>query len=1084
MNQNLIATVFRSLIYHKRDSVPQAIIVALLAAVITGSLFSGDSVRESLRRAVSEKLGKTDRMISSGMRFFDPSLSKRLTASTGVESIAILETDGFSQKFGAGATALDTKIYGITDEFFTFYGSDPVKIEPGTVAINSKLADKLGIVPGNDIIIHFRETDPIPENAPFAPSGDNSSSIVLRVSKILKAGNGGNFSLGTSQVIPMNIFLNPVDVKEKNSKRLRANRLLIQNNTEYKDSSFLDILARELEPEDIGLSIRKSKKTGEDEIISDRIFIDSATVNEIKRIIPEGSPVITYLANSLRHSDFSTPYSFVTTLPVSLSGKLNSDGIAINKWVAEDIHARINDTVEMKWFSPDVSKHLEEKSRKFIVNAIVDNDSKYSDPSLMPDFPGISGSTTCAGWDAGVPILLDRIRTKDEEYWNRYRGTPKAFISYKTGKAIWGNNFGPATAIRFPVSMDSASIKIKLTGSINPEKTGFTYTDLRKTSINAANEGVNFSMLFLCLSFFIIISCIVLLSMVLKMYFNSRKAQINTFYALGFKNRLIRKLLFFEAALISVAGAFAGIFFGYLVNILIIKGLNSVWYGAVQMNTISPVFDITPLVSGFLITLLASFILLFFTLKRYLRRATGRNADKFRLHSSKVDLFLLIFLSGSAIGAFVISILSEKPSIILAFASGTLLFISMILVLRYYYTSNRGKAADSGAKYYRMFYAFNSSQAIAPALFVAAGIFALVVTGANRQVLNGKMLLPSGGTGGYLIWAESALPVKTDLNTPVGRKEFGFDDPELKEIRFVQAGRVSGDDASCLNINHVLTPPLLGIDPSEFISRGSFSFASRLKQQGDDVPWKQLNIETGANIIYGIADQTVLEWSLKLKTGDTLKYRSENGQILNIIICAGLRSSVFQGYLLIGEKSLKKYFPSVPGNSVFLAEGKQEFAAVYRDAINERLSGYGISAEPAGEKLASFFTVTNTYIEVFMVLGILGLILGSAGFGLVLVRNLNERKREFAIMAAMGYSAGVIRKYLMKDQIVILSWGVITGVVSAITATSASIRSGGEMPITQTVIMLSLILAAGIIALLFTVRQVRDQVLVNQLRRE
>ena len=76
----------------------------------------------------------------------------------------------------------------------------------------------------------------------------------------------------------------------------------------------------------------------------------------------------------------------------------------------------------------------------------------WGDSLLMPDFPGISGSESCSEWDAGVPVKLNEIRQKDEEYWNKFRGTPKAFINYDKGIELWGNNFGPATAIRFPAA--------------------------------------------------------------------------------------------------------------------------------------------------------------------------------------------------------------------------------------------------------------------------------------------------------------------------------------------------------------------------------------------------------------------------------------------------------------------------------------------------------------------------------------------------------------------------------------------------------------------------------------------------------
>ena len=96
-------------------------------------------------------------------------------------------------------------------------------------------------------------------------------------------------------------------------------------------------------------------------------------------------------------------------------------------------------------------------------------------------------------------------------------------------------------------------------------------------------------------------------------------------------------------------------------------------------------------------------------------------------------------------------------------------------------------------------------------------------------------------------------------------------------------------------------------------------------------PWQFLNLPPVKNTIYGIADQTVLEWGLKIKPGDTLIMRSESGQKLNIIIAAGLKSSVFQGYVIIGMDNFRKYFPSVTGSSVLLVDGnKKIYRSVYR----------------------------------------------------------------------------------------------------------------------------------------------------------
>lgn len=1078
----------KSLLFYRKTSVNQIIIILLLAAVITGSLFTGFSVRNSLKQKANEKLGNTDVLISSGLRFFDSSLARRIAGRLDETAAAILETDGYIQNFITGATALNSKIYGISNDFFPFHGVDSITIDSGTVAINEHLAQQLKISQGDEIILNFRDLDPLPANAPFAPSRDKDGQKVMKVSKILRPEQSGNFSLGFNQIVPMNVFADIRDLKSDTGKVTVTNRLLIHNTHNYHDSLFFRLLSEILTINDIGLTIRTSAKTGEPELISDRIFIDSAIVSNVLRLVPPARPLITYLANSIGHYGRTTPYSFVTAIsPSDLEIKV--DEIVISDWLAKDIGATAGDTLKLTWFDPGTGKLLEEKSGDFLVAGVLDQKSRLSDPSLMPDFPGISGSTTCSGWDAGVPILLDKIRDKDEDYWNQFRGTPKAFLSYTTGLKLWGNNFGPATAIRFPDSMNPDQINKILTGSIDPAITGFTVSDIRNESKDAATSGVDFSSLFLGLGIFIILACIILLSFAVSIFFDSRKEQVKTYHALGFKNSFIRKVFFLETLFQSFTGAIPGVFMGFFINVQIINALNSVWRGAVQTDTLAPQFGILPLVSGFVITIVISCVILLIKIRSFLKDLKNPVTGELHLQRERRNfIFLLLSLLAASV-LLVSSFILKNSSTILSFIAGSIFFVTIILAIRQFYIRPVQVAENDSNKrlknlYSRKFYAFYPSQVITPVIFIAAGIFAVMITGANRQVLNKKMLLPSGGTGGYLLWAETAVPVNANLNLTAGRFEFGLDEPELKDLKFVQAGKLNGDDASCLNLNHVTSPPLLGVDPQEFITKGSFSFAAVIKSEKDKNPWSLLVENPGPGEIYGIADQTVLQWGLKLKTGDTLKYRAENGQPLNIIISGGLKSSVFQGHLIISEKNLKKFYPSVSGSSVFLINGKPELSDYYRDILSERLSGYGASVETTGEKLASFFEVTNTYLDVFTILGAFGMVLGIAGMGFILIRNYNQRKNEFALMMATGYSLKKIRRLLLEDQIIILLCGVLTGCLSGLISTLPTLLNGSEIPWRIIIFMVISVTGVGLTALLLSVRMIKTRSLVIQLRKE
>ena len=1088
MKPVLMNLVFKSLLFYRRSSVYQAIIVAILAAIITGSLLTGYSVRQSLRSSADQHLGKTDVLISSGLRYFDASLAKRMSQNTFEKCVPVLEISGYCQNFTSGVTALNTKIYGLTSGFFSFQGNDSVLVSPGCVAINQKLAQHLGINIGDEIIVHFREVSPIPANAPFAKAETSNGVKVMKVSHIQKPDQSGNFSLGISQIVPMNVFVNLSDLTPDQQPDLKVNRLLVGNHKNIPPESFRNILKQSISLADIGLSLRHIDKTGGYEIISDRIFIDQEIINEIGNVLPSARPAVTYLANSIRKQSKMTPYSFVAALPSSIySGISSGNNIIINRWLADDLGAFVHDTLNMSWYAPLGNGNLEEKNNNFIVNRIVETAGIWGDPSLMPEFPGIAGRSSCSDWDAGVQINMKLIRKKDETYWNNFKGTPKAFLEYDKGKELWGSNFGPATSIRFPEYLSKNEIENKLKGSFDPERAGFSICNIRAEAIKAAREGVDFSTLFLSLGFFIILSCMILLALSVSVFFDSRKDHVVTFFSLGFTDRWIGKLLFSETFVIALTGAIPGVFAGSFINWLIIKALNSVWSGAVQTNTLSAHFAVYPLFVGFIVTIFICGILLNIKARQFLKSLRKPETGLYTGHSIRRNFYFMLIFFVISVLLLVFSFIFNELSIALSFVSGISVFFTLILFIRLFFIGGFSKRLNESAgqnTISRLYHSFNPSHAVTPIIFIAAGVFAVFITGVNRLDISGKMKDPSGGTGGFLLWCESAVPVKQDLNGPPGRKEFGLDDENIKGISFVQAKRSSGDDASCLNLNHVSAPPLLGLDPTLFITKGSFTFASVMKTLEKENLWKVIEKPPVNNTIYGIADQTVLEWGLKVSPGDTLILRSESGRPLNIIIAGGLKSSVFQGFVIIGSENFDRFYTSVPGSSVFLISGNPESTDTYQNILKERFSNYGFSVIPASERLASFSEVSNTYLSVFTILGAFGMVLGVAGLGFILLRNYNHRKKEFAIMIATGYSLNSLRKMIIYDQAKILAAGLLTGVLSAVIATIPSLKSGSEIPWAFLLIMYSLVFLAGFAALLISVRAIKNDSLIVSLRKE
>jgi ABC-type antimicrobial peptide transport system permease subunit len=317
---------------------------------------------------------------------------------------------------------------------------------------------------------------------------------------------------------------------------------------------------------------------------------------------------------------------------------------------------------------------------------------------------------------------------------------------------------------------------------------------------------------------------------------------------------------------------------------------------------------------------------------------------------------------------------------------------------------------------------------------LALGTFIVMITGANHKTFYGAETNPASGTGGFLLWGETMLPIQDDLNSAYGGSKFGLRDEKILEpVRYIQFSQVSGDDASCLNLNQVSTPGILGVPASLFDRQKAFSFISTDPSADKDHPWKTLTTRLGPNTVPGFADQTVITWGLRKSVGDTLVYRDESGGLLYIKLMGGLDNSIFQGHLLVSDSLLRIFFPSAGASRQMLVDAPPAM----RDTITQRLESLmrdqGLSLTPASARLAAFNAVENTYLTVFMMLGGLGMLIGTVGLGIVLLRNIRQRRQELALYLALGFRPDFIHRCILAEHLVILLSALILGIISSLT---------------------------------------------------
>ena len=283
------------------------------------------------------------------------------------------------------------------------------------------------------------------------------------------------------------------------------------------------------------------------------------------------------------------------------------------------------------------------------------------------------------------------------------------------------------------------------------------------------------------------------------------------------------------------------------------------------------------------------------------------------------------------------------------------------------------------------------------------------------------------------------MPVPYNLNTPAGRQNLNTSDSvELDSVHFIQLHTLDGDDASCLNLNQVTRPRILGINTHAFDQRGAFSFVKLVKSSQH--PWLELDQTTDTLVFPAFADQTVIQYGLKKSVDDTLMYVNEMGKIVRLRLVGSLDNSVFQGNILVSDSVFVKLFPSA-GSKVMLVDAPKTKAARVAEILEASFADYGIVVTPTSARLATFHSVENTYLTVFMVLGGLGIMLGIFGMGIIIYRNMLERRHEMALLLSLGFRQKQVFRLALTENVLLLCIGILCGTLSATIAVLPSFTS-------------------------------------------
>jgi len=398
----------------------------------------------------------------------------------------------------------------------------------------------------------------------------------------------------------------------------------------------------------------------------------------------------------------------------------------------------------------------------------------------------------------------------------------------------------------------------------------------------------------------------------------------------------------------------------------------------------------------------------------------------------------------------------------------------------------------------------SASRSLLTVSLLSLATFLLVAVESFRKKPGADFALPSGGSGGFPLIAEAAVPVFQPFD-----REPGYGDllASLQDAyggastnpRFVKAKadlaalKLSampfrlrgGDDASCLNLYQAGQPRVVGV-PDELISMNRFGFAGTEAETPEERanPWLLLAKPRDDGSIPVFVEQNTAMWMLKTSVGGVIPMPDENGREVKLRIVGTFQDSIFQSELLMSDANFRKLYPREEGYRLFLVDAPADQLDRAAELLETGLQSNGLVVSRTADKVATYQAVIGAYLSTFQLLGGLGLLLGVCGLGVVILRGVWERRAELAVLRSVGYRPGTLVRLVLVENLLLLVAGLGIGLVAAVISVLPNLELGGQFDAPRLLALLGGVFVVGLVVAVWATRSAANAPLIPALRKE
>jgi len=1015
----------------------------IVSATIAGALGVGDSLARGLLDVARARLGRIDSAVL-GEDVFRVALADELAhaiassaATRGVTPVPAMVLEIIVERPAAGdrrSGQMRATLLACDDPAALGFAPGPPSLPDDKVALNRSLADVLGVAAGDAVVLRMAVRSEVPADSPLGRRRGESTSRRVRVAAVLPEGGIGDFAVRPTQVTSGLVLTRLGVAQALLGQEGVANAIFCVGGDRVADGDAIDRVVREcLRPRlaDYGLSFGLPAGVADPaamRLTSRRLLLDREVDRAAETVLGPlgGRPTLVFLATAIAPvaGGGSIPYSTVagidtTSLPVGdlidADGRplsLPRDGdIVIDQWIADDLAAQgspvgVGDELVMTVFEPEtVHGRVVEQTLTLRISGVAAMRGAAVAGDLVPDVEGVTDEESIADWDPPFPFDRSRVRStpphdEDERYWREHRAAPKAFVSLSTARRIAGSRFGETTAWHVPADSTAAADAAReaLADAIDPVRLGIRVVPLAREAAAAARGSTPFGLLFLALSMFIVAAGLILEWLLFHLLVAAHRRDLGILAAVGWPARRLGRLLVLVSALAVAAGAGIGLFVAPLWSQTLVAGLGWAWNASVAVGS---------------------------------RHVFGAASPRLQA------------MWPGAVGAAAVSLVAvwwaarrivrTPPWSLVRGATGT--------------EALRGgrprQVARSLAHFAWRNVASRPLRAVSIAAIVAMAEFLVVVVSAfalRPPARTGDRASPTGGWTHLVTFAE---PTGIDPTDPDTAALLGLSADEQDALAHGTIARLRsnrGDDASCTNLYAATRPTVLGVGES-FIDRGGFRFVSHAPlPAGEANPWTLLRRAAGGPIP-AILDQATAQWALTLG-GVGARFTLPGDEPRELEVVGLLEPGILQGAVIVSESDFARLEPRVSGYGMALVDAGTVPVPLASRAIAAAWADAGPAVQLADERLRSLYAVHNTFLAGFQALGTLGLLLGTLGVAAVQMQGLFERRGEFAVLRAVGFTLRRLRGLLILETVIMISAGVSLGAGAALVVLAPLMVSG------------------------------------------